>query len=363
MRGQLPRTTVEPAASYHPAPTAAVADKRDNFGQFDSRLVKHVTRNIMPLSHNSPPSARRMPVLEAAFVAWLVALLGDRTVRGANRLLLGDPDRRRLESALAQVSKVAIAAMLRDIPSESREELSNILCERFKLGPVTTPDGHTRVRTALVNAIREQISPLGERIIIRSAEPFPDEAADDGISLADALADIAIRSIEQLGTRFSALTPLIAQLNADAAAERDEAIGLKVDMILALLEQRMQMSAVTTRVSRPDKNFIPGALDRLADALLKIPSIFDDSSRNEILRHLPDPLRSAIPRSSVPRVQIYGILETCGTYLNGLRDLRSVIYSFERDSLPMRHFDEVILEIGASDQSQHPPDPEADGRA
>jgi hypothetical protein len=202
------------------------------------------------------------------------------------------------------------------------------------------------VRTALINAIREQIGPLDGQAIARSPGSSPGETGDDAPPLADALADIAIRSIEQLGPRFPVLMPLITQLNADAAAERDESLALRTDKILALLEQRMQESTALAPEGWREQSFVPAALDRLADALLGIPSIADDDSRSEILRRLPDPLRSAIPRSRIPRVEIYGIIETCGVYAHGLRDLRSVIYSFERDSLPMRHLDEVILQIG-----------------
>lgn len=295
-------------------------------------------------------------MLEAAFVAWLVALVGDRTVRGAARVLLGDPDRRRLEAALAEASRVAIAALLDSIPSDSREELSNALCERFRLASAPVLDGRSRVRTALINAIRTQIDPLGDRAVTLNEGLLRDQVGDKRIPLADALAHIAIRSIEQLGPRFPVLTPLVVQLNADAAAERGEAVADKVDEILALLERKFQAPAGPIWVGHPDQSFIPDSIDRLVNALLQIPSIVDDTVRNEILKRLPDPLRDAIPRNSIPRIQIYGIVETCGVYAHGLRDLRNIIYSFERDSLPMRQLDDVILGIGATAELRNPPD-------
>ena len=338
------------------------AQRWNNLGKL-VRLLPRAAEGISCLCPVSQPSAvREQLVLEAAFVAWLVALLGDHTVRNARRVLLGDPERRRLEAALAEVTRVAIAAVLRDVPSESREELSRTLCERFRLAPITVLDGRTRVRTALIAAIRQQIAPFGAQAITRSAGCFPGDAGDDGVYLANALADIAIRSIEQLGPGFPVLAPLIAQLNADAAAERDEAVVRKVDSILFLLERQFQAPAGTVQTGWHQRSFVPDAVDRLADALMQIPSILDDNGRNEILKRLPDPLRGAIPRSALPRIQVYGMVETCAAYPHGLRDLRSVIYSFERDSLPMRQFDEVILQLDAPNRAKHLPGIEAGGR-
>jgi hypothetical protein len=136
----------------------------------------------------------------------------------------------------------------------------------------------------------------------------------------------------------------------------------KVDNILSYLEQQFQAPAGVAQANWHERSFVPDAVDRLADALMQVPSILDDNARNEILKRLPDPLRGAIPRSVLPRIQVYGMVETCAVYPHGLRDLRSVIYSFERDSLPMRQLDEVILQLGVPDQPQHLPGIEAGGR-
>ena len=72
----------------------------------------------------------------------------------------------------------------------------------------------------------------------------------------------------------------------------------------------------------------------------------DSETRGAILNMLPNPLRDSIPRSQIPRLQIYHIVQTSPRYTNGLRDLIGAIRSVERDSLPMLELDNIILEIG-----------------
>lgn len=290
-------------------------------------------------------------MLEAAFAGWLVTLFGDRLVKGAGRLLLGSPEERRLRQALSKAVKTAISAILLDVPDGTRETLGAALCERFSLAPVAMFDGHTRVRDALFAAVREQLAPLDDPGNTASGTSFLSEIAIDGSRLADELAGIAIRCIEQLGPSYPSLAPLAAQLNADSAADRDEELAAKVNAVLALLEALIQ----APRGDTPGHDLSPrsrsgyelaDALDRIVDAVLATQSFRDDSSRSEVLFSLPEPLRSAVPRSARPRVQAYQLVQTCGSYTHGLRDLMSVLRAFERDSREMRELDSVVLQIG-----------------
>lgn len=280
-------------------------------------------------------------MFEAAFVGWLVALFGDRFVRGTGRLLLGSPEERRLRQALTETTKVAISGLLLDVPDQARDALGDALRERFSIAPVTLLDGHTRVRDALVGAIQEQIAPLQDPRNTTTGTSFLAGIAVDGSRLADDLAAIAIRSIQQLGPAYPALAPLAAQLNADSAEGRDEALADKVDGILAKLEKLTQ-----SRSAHAQRQFAADALDAIVDAVLETQSFRDDSSRSEVLFSLPEPLRSAVPRSPRPRVQAYQLVQTCGSYPHGLRDLVKVLRSFERNSLEMQHLDSVVMEMG-----------------
>jgi Effector-associated domain 2 len=291
-------------------------------------------------------------MLEAAFVAWLVAFLGDRSVRGLTRVLLGNPERRRFVSALNEAMHVTIVSIMQDMPSGSREALEPALRDCFARPPVSVLDGRTRVRTALIAAVRDQIAPLAEPRAAGSVRSVLDEVDVDADWLRDELASIAIRSIEQVGAGFPALAPLVAQLNADGLMEIEGTISAKVDGVLATIELWKQSapSADPPRLPGPP-GFSPDVTDRIADALLEIPSMSDNDARSVILSMLPVQLRGSIRYSPAPRTQVYNIVYACSYREAGLQQLVRAIRSIERDSIPMIRLDDLILEIGEGDSS------------
>jgi hypothetical protein len=291
-------------------------------------------------------------MLEAAFVAWLVALLGDHTVRGVTRVLLGNPERRRFASALSAAMHVTIVSIMQNVPAGSRDTLEPALRDCFAKPAASVLDGRIRVRTALVAAVREQIAPLADPRMTGSGWSFLDEIDVDADWLRDELASVAIRSIEQVGTGFPALAPLVAQLNADGLMELEEVISAKVDGVLATVESWKQSapSAGPSGLARSG-GFLPDVTDRIADALLDIPSMSENDTRNVILGMLPVQLRGSIRYSPAPRIQIYNIVQACSYREEGLRQLVRAIRSLERDSIPMRRLDDLILEIGESGSS------------
>lgn len=297
-------------------------------------------------------------MLEAAFVAWLVALLGDHAVGGLTRVLLGSPERRRFAAAMAAATRVTVASVIQCAPAAARDVLAAALTERFAQPPARVLDGRTRVRTALVAAIQDQISPLADPTLTDSGRSFLQEIGVDAVLLRDNLADVAIRSIEQVGPEFPALTPLVTQLNADGIVELSEAIAAKVDDILLAIERLQPPEPAPVATAGPPPGFPVDTTDRIVNALLKIPSMYDTDARNVILNMLPAQIRDAIPRSPLPRVQVYNIVRTCPNYENGLRDLVRAIRSVEGDSLSMRELDALILTVGDAPDGR-----EADTRA
>ena len=154
----------------------------------------------------------------AAVVAWLVAVLGDRMLNGATRAVLGSPDKRALAEALAQAFDVAFDG----VPESSRDVLSEALQERFLEPPMVVLDGRTEVRTGLIRAVQAQIAPLADPGATPAGRSFFDEIGVDAARVRDDLADVVIRSIEQVGATSPALSPLVNQLNADAILNRVE---------------------------------------------------------------------------------------------------------------------------------------------
>ncbi len=280
----------------------------------------------------------------AAVVAWLVAVLGDRALSGVTRAALGPPDRRALAEALTLAFEVAFEG----VPESSREVLAEALQERFSEPPAVVLDGRTKVRTGLVRAIQAQIAPLADPAFTPAGRSFFDEIGVDGARVRDNLADVVIRSVEQVGASSAALTPLVGQLNADAILDRVDAIlGQMGGMGQAPSRPDGPRPRGGTRTQQQDNAAHSAAVaQRLTDALLKIPAVADDGSRQVVLEMLPADLRHAIPSSRFPRIHVLGMVNTAWNYQDGLQSLVRAVRLVEGDSLAMSDLDEVILDLG-----------------
>lgn len=279
----------------------------------------------------------------AALVAWLVAFLGDVTVDGVRRGVLGTPEHR----ALTMAMRLAVDASLSNVPVQSREPLAAALRERFVEPPAVMLDGKTRVRTGILRAIQAQIAPLSDPALTLTGQSFFEELGVDAAQIRDELAEIVIRSIEQVGPGFPALTPLIAQLNADTIIERVDAVA---EMISAARRESDEQAASRSSGHRssPSGSSDSSALDvdrieQLTDALLHVPSVADDESRQAIFDLLPDRLRHSMPRSRHPRVQVLQMIRTSTNYAGGFRAMLRAVRIVEGDSLAMKQLDDLIL--------------------
>ena len=277
----------------------------------------------------------------AAVVAWLVAVLGDRALGGVTRAVLGPPDKRALGEALTLAFDVAFAG----VPESSQDALSRALEERFSEPPMVVLDGRTKVRTGLVRAIQAQIAPLADPAATPAGRSFFDEIGVDAARVRDDLADVVIRSVEQVGASSPALTPLVSQLNADAILCRVDAILGQMGAI-----SHAQSPPGTPRAragARPGKvdtgAYPPDTAQMLTDALLNVPAVSDDDSRRVVLEMLPADIRHAIPYSRFPRIHVLGMVNTSWNYQDGLQSLVRAVRLVEGDSLAMEKLDAVIL--------------------
>lgn len=86
------------------------------------------------------------------------------------------------------------------------------------------------------------------------------------------------------------------------------------------------------RPTRRDEAHTTGAIANLVDALLNLPSMTDGGTRRELLYLLPPEISAAIPRNSLPRIEILQIVRTCLNYPGGLTSLLSAIRLLEADT-------------------------------
>ena len=83
---------------------------------------------------------------------------------------------------------------------------------------------------------------------------------------------------------------------------------------------------------------------QLVDALLKTPSMSNESTRSTLVDELPADLRDAIVYSSIARVHVLNIVSAAVNY-GGLENLVEIVRFFERDSMPMRGVDTVMATL------------------
>jgi Effector-associated domain 2 len=289
-------------------------------------------------------------VFAAALVAWVVAFLGDRAVEGITRVVRGSPEYQALQEALT----VAIGSLLADVPEESREALDNALRECFSAPPSVVKDGRTRVRTGIIRAIQAQLEPLADPAITPSGKSFFDEIGVDGALLRDEVADIVIRSIEQVGPGHPALTPLLTQLNADALAEQVDAVldGIASLQALAAAPARPDPRDGGWRVSTESRGRQLAAAERSADiaerltrALLDVPAVAEPESRSMVISLLPSKLKEAIPYSRFPRIHVLGMITASENQANGLRSLIRAVRIAEGDTDAMDRLDRLIVDL------------------
>lgn len=292
-------------------------------------------------------------MFEAAVVGWLVALIGDRGVKGITRAIFGTPQQRALRAAM----KVASTPVIASVPPESREGLAEELRECFTKPPAAVLDGLTPVRAGLVAAIRAQLAPLADSHITGTGQSYFEIAGIDPVAFTDQFAVGLLTSIHQVASSDSALAPLAAQLNADESHEMEGAILAQVNLTLRAVEEILRMP--DPRFARPSASrrtpeqsppapwrLPPDAIDRLVDCMLDIPSVVNDNARNVIQDMLETEMEGGISHHNIPRLQVVTWLQECPNRAGGLGRLVSIIRLVEGNSQAMRRLDATILEIG-----------------
>jgi Effector-associated domain 2 len=280
-----------------------------------------------------------------ALVAWVVAVVGDWAFKGgAKALVLGRPERQALEAAM----RIACTALLSDVPPSAQQPLAATLADCFSDPPQAALDGRASVKDSLIQGLTERICPLADRNITPSGRSYFDELGVDGHRLIEDLPVAVLRSIQQVGPRYPALQPLVAQLNADSILER-------IDRILDAFQERVLHPAAGTLpalnaglASRPAST--SSLIDPVIDAVLLVPSMADYGARMAIIGTLPPRIRDAIPRNAIARIDILNTIRTCENYTGGLRELIGAIRSIEGDSRAMAHLETVILALDDAEE-------------
>ncbi len=284
------------------------------------------------------------PMLAAAFVAWLVALLGDRVLSMATSAILGTPE----EGALSDAIDAAIKTVLKNVPQSYRADLELALSENFKrLSAVSELDGETRVRAGLILAIQDQLAPLAEPDPDLGGQSYLSAMGLDPDSFILALAQSTITALQQVATSVPELQSLMNQLNAD------EAIG-KLDQILIALKQQnpaggdIRIRDRRKTASRGGAQARAAIMNRLVDAFAALPTLKHERSRTIVLDLLPGQLSQAVDRGPNLRTEIFGLIMAAQNYPDGLQELIQAVALVEGDSLAMRQLDEVIANLAAS---------------
>jgi Effector-associated domain 2 len=290
-------------------------------------------------------------MFEAAVVAWLVALIGDRGVKGITRVIFGTPQ----ERALRRAMELAAHPLMEDVPAESRAGLAEALTKRFTEAPALVPDGRTPVRAALVAAVRAQLAPLADPLT-PAGQSYLEAQGINSTGFIDQFTAALLVSIHQVAVNDSSLSQLAAELHAGESHEAEADITAKVDLILDAVEKLRRgpepdaTSGARGTAARgrnnPALQRLPSwAVERIVEGLLKLPSVVNDNARNTIQDMLQAGM-GGIPSHNIPRVQVITWLQVCPNYDGGYERLFSTVRLVEGDSLAMRELDKTIIEIG-----------------
>ena len=83
----------------------------------------------------------------------------------------------------------------------------------------------------------------------------------------------------------------------------------------------------------------------LVDALLRVPSIRDESGRRLVLSRLRQEIAHAVPHQQRARLHVFELVRTCQDFNGGLADLLRVLRELEGDSIPVRHSAEALRRL------------------
>lgn len=281
-------------------------------------------------------------MLEAALVAWLIAALGDRTLKGLKVLVFGKPER----AALATAMGVASEALLERVPAEARTDFAKALSNCLTKPPAIVFDGVVPVKTAIIDGLLAQVRPLADASITTSGRSYLSEIGVDEARVLGDLPDIVIRSIQQVGASNPALQPLAAQLNADVIQADTRQI---LDAVQALLLRERTAPAAPSPGGDRSRHLTVELLDPVIDAMKRVPAFSDYNARNAIINMLHPDIQGAISRSPIPAIEMVNTVKTCANYTGGLNELLAAIRIVEGDSEPMRELEQAIAALGRHD--------------
>jgi len=287
-------------------------------------------------------------VLEAALVAWIVGLLGDKTLKGARTLVFGKPEIQALEAAMS----LACRSLIEDVPLAARDSLNAALAECCSAPADPALDGRISVKTALLYGLDTRIASLADPSITPLGRSYFEEIGVDGLRLREELPATIVRSIQHVSANYPSIRPLAAQLSTDSIQERVDQI-LNYIQAQALLPHPPPTGPPHQAASKPNRP-VPGLpnwpelLQTVIDAVLDVPTMADLGSRTATINTLSPRIRDAIPRSPIARIEILNTIRTCQNYAGGLSELVAAIRLIERDSNAMDRLDQCILALDKS---------------
>lgn len=83
------------------------------------------------------------------------------------------------------------------------------------------------------------------------------------------------------------------------------------------------------------------------DALLAVPALGRESSRQALLQRLRPEISGAVPYSPHSRHHVISLVTTCMNYPGGLDELLALVRAFEGESMPVRQLDATIARLMA----------------
>jgi hypothetical protein len=179
-----------------------------------------------------------VPIVDA-FVAWLVALLGDASRKKLTMLVLGSEQ----ERALHQAATAAIQFTAKELDRSGGQQAGQLAMVVNEVSGQPTPDaplaGQATLLEALQAGIAERLAVLDDADLTGTGQSSAEVLGVPGSVLAETLASHLLREIMLRGSRGGPLAPLASQLNFDVSHLQ----GQRLEGMLAHLADQVRTLA------------------------------------------------------------------------------------------------------------------------
>jgi hypothetical protein len=176
--------------------------------------------------------------------------------------------------------------------------------------------------------------------VYRSANSFVSEAINLTFRLVDAVpAKVALERSGGLLAVIAADAFYQDVIRHDPATEPGSYRRLEVQVKQTRAIAWLRLPEMNGYAEQPVP--IRHVLFELVDALLSVPAVSDNASRQQLIASLRQEIATAVPYHPAARPHVVALVQTCLRYDDGLAELIDTVRGFDGSSNPVRRMEEI----------------------